>query len=421
MTNSAVRTLSECRICRSSEIKNLFNFAPTPPGDIFFAKPNAALSASKYPLRLSICLNCSYVFLRDALNPKISYSNYIYESKVTVGLEQRFQDLVAEIVSATNLKIQSTVVDIGCNDGTLLECFSSKGLKPIGIEPSTSLASLARKKGFPVFNDYFSQSTVRNIVNCHGRVSVVTASYMFANIDDLRSFTENVIGLIAEDGVFVIQTGYHPKQFQNLHFDYIYHEHFSYFSLTTLERLLARSGFELFDAKINSAKGGTITVFAQKASGPHTVNDSVLRIKSSEKLNGTLAPNWYIDFYQRVEERQQNLKRLLTTLSQRGETIVGYGASHSTTTFLHYLDIGQFFHYIVDDNTRKHELHSPGYGLRVRPSQILETNLPGYVVVLAWQHQDTIIRRNQPIIDRGVRFIVPFPRLKIIGPDRQFP
>jgi len=418
--NSELRTLSDCRLCESTNIRDLFSLAPTPPGDIFFSDSDDAASACKYPLRLSICLDCSYVFLKDALDPQISYSNYVYESKVTVGLEERFRDLVNEIDLATQPVDQSTVVDLGCNDGTLLECFLAKGMQPIGVEPSTSLSNLAKQKGFPIFNEFFSKETSRKIIDRYGRASIITASYMFANIDDLRSFTDQVMELMANNGVFVVQTGYHAEQFQNLHFDYVYHEHFSYFSLTTLERLLAQSGFEIFDAKINSAKGGTITTFSQKISGPNKIKDSVSHIKCSEQSNGILAPEWYIDFYKHVEQGQQELKKLLANISRSGEKIVGYGASHSTTTFLHFLDIGKFLDYIVDDNERKHGLYSPGYGLNVRPSVTLEHDLPEYVVVLAWQHQDTIIKRSQPLIDRGLRFIIPFPELKIIGDDPHF-
>lgn len=407
--------LIDCRICKSRNLLGLFELAPTPPGDIFFPKHEDAVRAMRYPLRLGMCQDCSYVFLKDTLEPEISYSNYLYESKVTVGLEARFLNLVEDIASTISLSTGSIVVDIGCNDGTLLDCFSTKEMNPIGVEPSSATAKLARQKGFPVFNEYFSQETAQKIKSLYGAASVITASYMYANIDDLWAFTQNVRTLLADDGIFVIQTGYHPAQFKAFHYDYIYHEHFSYFSVTVLQKLMEFCDLKLIDAKINSLKGGSVTLFAQHKYAKRHINNSIERIKVAEDCEKIDSAGTYIKFGQLIDQKRKKLVDFLTNKSRAGATIVGYGASHSTTTLLHHFDIGNVLSYIVDDNERKHGLFSPGYGLRVFPSEAMIEEMPDYVLILAWQHQETIIERNQYLLDRGVRFVIPLPDIQIIG------
>jgi len=404
----------KCRLCSSVSINEVFELRPTPPGDLFLPEENVRLSTEKYPLVMALCENCGYLHLPYVLDPNISYSNYVYETKVTVGLTQQYNDHAEEIISFGQIPNSSFVVDLGSNDGTTLRAFKDRGMKVLGVEPNKQISTSANRCNLPTINDYFSTGISQQIINEYGKASIVTANYMYANIDHIMQFTGNVKNLMDEQGLFVIQTGYHPQQMKVMMFDYIYHEHFSYFSVTVMKTLLERCGMELIKVGKHPAKGGSIKVIAQHANGKRKADKSVQQFVQEEESERIHCPETYTRFASDIQERKKDIIELITQLKSAGCSIIGYGASHSTTTLLHHFELGEYLDYIVDDNPIKHGLFSPGYHLPVYPSDKLYTDKPEYVLVLGWQHKDSILNRNIEYMAGGGRFIVPLPVLKVI-------
>jgi SAM-dependent methyltransferase len=402
-----------CRLCNSIKIKNVFELRPTPPGDRFVPKSQLDQCSEKYPLVLALCEECGYVHLPYVLNPKVSYTDYTYETQVTVGLIQHYREYAQNIISFAEVPPFSFVVDLGSNDGTMLRAFKECGMNVLGVEPNKKIASLANKV-VPTINDFFHNGIVKRILNEYDRASIISANYMYANIDNVIEFTTNVKGLLDKDGLFVIQTGYHPVQMTINMFDYIYHEHFSYFTVKVLRQLFDRCGLQLIHVEQHPAKGGSIRTIAQHHGGKRAVDDSVESFIHDEERAGMFEKETYIRFAKEIDRKKKKLLELIEKIKSDSHRIVGYGASHSTTTLTHHFEIGEHLGYIVDDNPIKHGLYSPGYHLPVYPSGKLYEDQPEYVLVLAWQHQDSILNRNRKFRDQGGKFILPLPELRVV-------
>jgi len=296
----------------------------------------------------------------------------------------------------------------------MMEVFKARQMVPVGVEPGKRLAAVSIKKGLDVYNTYFDDECVGKIREKYGQASVIIASYMYANINDLVGFTLNAKALLKRDGVFVIQTGYHPVQFKNFCFDYIYHEHFSYFSVHTIRRLLNRCGLEVIHVETIPLKGGSLRVYAKRRDGKWEVDDSIKAIELDEIANQVGSPEKYKEFSNVLLGKKKILLDFLERAKQDGSSIVGYGASHSTTTLVHHFEIGQYLKYIVDDNEGKINSYSPGFGLEVKSPNVLYEDTPEYLVILAWQHSAAILERSRELFRHGIKFILPLPALRIL-------
>jgi SAM-dependent methyltransferase len=414
MMTVPIRRDNVCRLCGSENITTVFHLTPTPPEDRFVSKEQLHVPQEVYPLDLGLCKDCGYLHLLFVLSPEISYPDYIYVTKVTLGLSNHYQEYADQILEMEQPVNDSLVVDLGSNDGTMLAAFKRRNMRVLGVEPGRAIARAANEAGMPTICDFFTDQVAGEIVRKHGKASIVTANYMYANIDDVVNFTRNVAMLLSADGIFVVQTGYHPEQMKLKMFDYIYHEHFSYFTLKVLQKLFAKCGLELIDAQKIPAKGGSIRVVAQLVGGQRSVHPSVTEIIHEEESEGMGRPETYIRFGKEIDQVKSEMLALLFSIKAEGNRIVGYGASHSTTTLTYHFELGRFLDYIVDDNPLKHGLYSPGYHLPVYPPQRIFEDKPDYVIILAWQYQKQILANNQSFFEKRGKFIVPLPILKVI-------
>ena len=415
MDKTIIRKDKNCRLCNSNKINEVFPLKSTPPEDLFFPENKIELTAKTYPLVLAICEDCGYVHLPYIINPKVSYTDYVYETKITVGLSKNYKEYADSIISFAGTEPGSSVIDLGSNDGTMLKAFKESGMKVLGVEPNDNIAGIANRNGLDTIADYFNSTIANRIIKEHGRASVITANYMYANIDNVVAFTGDVKKILEDEGLFVIQTGYHPEQMKINMFDYIYHEHFSYFSVKVLKQLLEQCGMELIHVSLYSPKGGSIRVIAQHRGGKRKQDDSVDAFIKQEEHDGIHEPKSYMRFAEEIDLKKKDVLDLLKDIRALDQRIVGYGASHSTTTLLHHFEMGDYLDFLVDDNLIKHGLYSPGYHLPVYPPKKLYDDKPKYVLVLGWQHQDSIINRNMSFLNEGGKFIVPLPKLKIVN------
>lgn len=414
MARKPIRHDTTCRLCGSSKISTIWHLTPTPPEDRFVSKEQLHVPQEVYPLDLAFCDACGYVHLPYVLSPEISYPDYIYVTNVTLGLQNHYQEYADEILAMMQPIDDALVVDLGSNDGSMLRAFKKRGMKVLGVEPAQAIGKAANDSGIPTIVDFFSDSVAEQIIRQHGKASIVTANYMYANIDDLVAFTNNVNKIMAEDGVFVVQTGYHPEQMKIKMFDYIYHEHFSYFTLKVLRYLFARCGLELIDAQKTPAKGGSIRTAAQLAGGRRPVSERVADIIREEETAGMGRADTYFKFAVEIARVKDEISALLHNLKADGNRMVGYGASHSTTTLTYHFELAQFMEYLVDDNPIKNGLYSPGYHLPVHPSEKLYKDKPDYVIILAWQYRQPIIAKNKAFLEMGGSFIVPLPVMRVV-------
>jgi SAM-dependent methyltransferase len=414
MSEQVLRHDKHCRLCGSSRIVTILHLNDTPLEDQFVSQEKKSVVQPSYPLELAICEYCGYVFLPHIVNPEASYADYVYVSALTVGLRNHYDQYAKEIADNFGTVEGSLVIDLGSNDGSMLASFKQLGMKVVGVEPANSIATQANESGLTTINGFFTDEVTQQILDEHGSASVVTANYMYANVDDVIGFTKNVAKLLAPDGIFVVQTGYHPEQMKIKMFDYIYHEHFSYFTVEVLKKLFSACGMELIDAQKTAPKGGSIRVIGQLKNGKRIIDSSVERIITEEQHAGMRKIEIYQKFALELAELKRQLLDRLNQLKRAGKKIAGFGASHSTTTLLYHFEAAPFIEYLVDDNEIKQGLYSPGYHLPVYSSQKLYDDAPDYVVILAWQHQDSITTKHQKYLAGGGHWIIPLPQLNLL-------
>jgi hypothetical protein len=418
MDKKVLREDNQCRICASGNITTVLRLIDTPLEDQFVSEANKNLVQPVYPLQLALCGDCGYVFLPHIVSPEASYADYIYESGVTVGLRNHYDEYAKEIVDDYSIKPDSLVVDLGSNDGSMLDSFKKIGMKVVGVEPAKGIAEKATQSGIYTINDFFTDKVVSQIRDGYGSASVITANYMYANIDDVITFTKSVSKLLTSNGIFVVQTGYHPEEFKIKMFDYIYHEHFSYFTVEVLQRIFSSCGLELIHAMKTSPKGGSIRVIGQLKKGKRKIDASIGQFINEERTVGVKEVGYYQRFSSELEEPKKKLIKLLIELKSSGKSVVGLGASHSTTTLTYHFELAPFLDYIIDDNLLKHGKYSPGHHIPVYSTQKLyEDDAPEYVIILAWQHQKSILQKHNDFLKKGGKFIIPLPDYQIHSND----
>ena len=410
MNDKLLRHDKHCRLCGGKQITTVFKLNDTPLEDQFLSTDQVPQPA--YPLELAMCQDCGYVYLPYIVSPEASYTDYVYVSGVTVGLRGHYDQYAEQIVADFAIPEGARVIDLGSNDGSMLASFKKLGMNVLGVEPAGNIATLANQSGLATINDFFTDQVASKILTEYGQASVVTANYMYANIDDVVGFTKSVARILQQDGIFVVQTGYHPEQMKIRMFDYIYHEHFSYFTVEVLKNLFSACGLELIDAQKTAPKGGSVRIIGQLKNGSRKVNASVDELIAEERRQGMRDPETYRRFADDIAASKKQLLALLQQLKAEGKKIVGFGASHSTTTLIYHFELAPYLDYLVDDNNLKHGKYSPGYHLPVFSSEKLDQDRPDYVLVLGWQHQNSIIAKHQ-LLGNG-KWIVPLPELKII-------
>jgi len=415
MSQKVLRHDTHCRVCGSRSTKTVLRLNETPLEDQFVRPESRDVHQPVYPLELAICQDCGYLHLPYVVNPEASYKDYVYVSGVTVGLRNHYDDYARDIIKDFDIPERSLVVDLGSNDGSMLASFKRAGMKVVGVEPAKAIAEQANEAGLPTINDFFTDAVAAKILSEYGPAKVVTANYMYANIDDVMSFTRSVSRLLAKDGIFIVQTGYHPEQMQIRMFDYIYHEHFSYFTVEVLKRIFTSCGLELIRATKTSPKGGSLRVVGQLQNGSRAGNASVDQLIEEERVRGMRKAATYEKFAEDIQVVKRQVLETLRSLKHADKRIVGFGASHSTTTLTYHFELAPLMEYLVDDNPLKHGRYSPGHHLPVHSSEKLYKDHVDYAVVLAWQHQRSIIERHKAFLNSGGTFLVPLPNLRIGG------
>jgi len=386
----------------------------TPLADDYVQEAYANEPQESYPLDLYFCVHCGLLQLCSLVDPESVYENYIYETSVSMGLVEHFERYADEVLSDIKPSAGQLVIDIGCNDGTLLKAFRRRDMKVLGVEPARKIAEKVQSTGIDVLPSLFSSHLAQTIRNDHGPTAVVTANNVLANVVDLHDFVEGVRCLLGEDGVFIFETGYGADVVQNHLVDTIAHEHIYYLNTLPLVHLFDQHGLELIDVARISSKGGSLRGVVQPSGGPRQVSPSVSEQKNLEINLGFDSAETYKKHAAEIEDVRTELRTLLENLKAKGKTVAVYGASAGVTTLLYFFGIGSEVQYLLDDNPVRHGLVSPGYHIPVRPSQEIYARNPDYVLILAWRYAEPIMKRHTEYVKQGGRFIIPLPAVKVI-------
>ena len=374
-----------CIACNSSDLTFFYEYKSSPLTDIYFADASEALALPRYPLVLGYCNCCRHLQLKHQVDPSLSYSNYSYKSNITVGISQNFQEYAQELYSLNSSHILS-LLDVGSNDGSFIQACKDIGMKAVGIEPSAELSTFANQHDRPTINAYFDSLVASKLTlqNQSTLYDYITFNNVLANIPNPSNALATARSLLKNsEAKIVIQTGYHPLQFSKGLFDYVYHEHYSYFSLNSISFLARRVGLTIHSYSISSLRGGTLRV--------------ILEVDTCTKIPPNLPPERFTSLLElyRIEYLINSSRAYLTstldTLKAEGLQVVGFGASHSTGILVHTLGLETYIDFLVDQNIDKHGFYMPGTSLQVFDTQsIFKSSSNKVAIILAWQYYDQI-------------------------------
>lgn len=408
--NESVFRLKKCRVCKKEKLTEVISFGMSPLANAFLRKDQIDSREYFYPLILVFCENCKFLQLGHVVSPHLLFDDYVYVSSTSPVFIKHFENFGKDLVSRFELDKNSLVVDIGSNDGILLRPLKKIGIRVLGVEPARHIAALARNSGIPTLADWFTFSTAKKIRKSEGKAKVITGTNVFAHINDLDEVLKGVNYLLDEEGVFITESPYLVDFIEKNYFDLVYHEHLSYWSIRSLSALFARFKMEIFHVEKVAVHGGSIRVYAKKLKGKQRIEKSVNTFLAKEKKLRLGEKETYTKYELKILENKRKLIDLVTKLKKQNKIIVGYGAPAKGNTLLNYFKIGnEILDYIVDDSKFKQALYTPGTHIPIVPLSMLKKRKPDYVLILAWNFADSIIRNLDWLREEDVKFIIPVP------------
>ena len=408
--------MTHCIVCESTDVEMFLDLGCTTLANKFIAKSELAKPEPSFPLRVGFCHECGHVQLTEIVPPGAMFSDYLYVSGVSDTLKAHLHDLSDVVVQRYRPGAKDLVVDIGCNDGTLLTGFKRHGVRVLGVDPAENLAALTKDSGIDRHVGFFNAASAKEIVARWGQAAVMTSTNSFPHIPQLNDFLQGITTVLAPGGVFVIEMHYLTDLLEQVAFDTIYHEHVSYWALGPMMTLFARHGLEVTNAECLPLHHGQLRVCVQRQ-GEGKVLPAVERVLAKEILKGIDQ----FETYKRFAQQTANIKSALTTtlrkLKAQGKRIVGYGAPAKGNTLLSFLGLGpDLVEYIADRSTLKQGRYTPGTHIPVVSPDRLLAEQPDYVLLLAWNFAEEVMAQQAEYHRRGGSFILPVPEVKIISP-----
>lgn len=411
--NKYIGPVTECQICGNKELRMILSLGHQPVVQEYLTEQKMHMPEATFPLNLVMCSDCCLVQIDHVVDPKIVFPpHYPYRTGLTNMLIRNFRSLADTLEKNYPFKKDDLIVDIGSNDGTLLQGFKDKGMKVFGVEP-TGAAKVANKNGIPTLEAFFDKTSAAVIVKKQGKARFVTATNVFAHINDTVGLAKNVASILDKDGVFISESQYLMDIVEKLEFDTIYHEHLRFYALKPLMRLFELAGLTIVDAERISAAGGSIRVYAMK--GKRTTSARVKEILSAEEKAGLYDYSSLLGFANKVINAKRDLVALLLDIKKKGGRIVGLSSAARSNTLLGFTHIDtNLVDYLGEKSgSPKIGLYTPGTHIPVVDEAKIFKDQPEYVLVLSWHIGQELVKKMKELGCKS-KFIIPLPIPKVI-------
>ncbi|OGD86269.1 hypothetical protein A2164_03790 [Candidatus Curtissbacteria bacterium RBG_13_35_7] len=416
MKKQRVKKAIYCRICKNKKLNKILSLGLSPLANSFL-RPNELKSHEDFfPLELNICRHCGLVQLADIVNPKLMFDTYLYVSSTSQTFIDHFERFAQDTSKRFNLSRNDLIIDIGSNDGILLKPFDKLGIRTLGIDPAKNVARIARKNGIETITKYFDRDIANRIIAKYGKARLITGINVFAHINNWGELIQGVKVLLTDDGIFIIEVPYLLEFIKKNLFDTVYHEHLSYIAVKPLIKFFKQNGLEIFDVHKVETHGGSIRIFIKRENAKYKIQKSVFDSLKEEKEAGLTLLRTYKEFSINVLNNKKRLMKLLNALKKDSKRIIGYGAPAKGNTLLNFFGINHdLIDYIVDDSPLKQGLYTPGSHIPITsPNKIKRTKVD-YILILAWNFADSIIKNHDYLKRKGIKFIIPVPIPKIVN------
>ena len=405
--------ISKCRISGSSNLKTILNLGNQSLTGVFPKISNQEIT--KGPLELVWCPDSGLVQLKHSYNPSEMYGlNYGYRSGLNNSMVQHLKFKVDRLTTKVKLDDLDIVLDIGSNDGTLLNSYNNKNIHRIGMDPTASKFRQYYDENILVIEDFFSKD--KFFESSKNKAKIITSIAMFYDLEDPSTFVQEISEVLADDGIWHFEQSYLPTMLRMNSYDTVCHEHIEYYSLSVIYKLLAKHNLRIIDVELNSVNGGSFAVTAVKEKSLYLGNDEIVSwlLEQEDRMGlNTLRP--YQAFAKRVSQHREDLRNLIIGIRNAGKSVVGYGASTKGNVLLQFCELGPSeISCIAEVNPEKFGAYTPGSNIPILSEKEVRAKKPDYMLVLPWHFRDGILQREKEFLKSGGRLIFPLPEIEII-------
>lgn len=405
-----------CRHCQSTNLSPVIDLGFAPPSNAYLSPEDLNRPELHYPLRCNVCLDCWLVQTEDyAESGELFSEDYAYFSSVSQGWLEHARIYSKQITTRLNLGKESLVVELASNDGYLLKNFVATEIPCLGVEPTVSTASAAEKLGIPVIREFFGRELALKMRENGQIADLIIGNNVYAHVPDINDFTAGISELLAPEGVVTLEFPHLGQLLKNNQFDTIYHEHFSYFSLGTVQKIFASQGLRVWDVELLTTHGGSLRVYGCLSDAQFSTAAAVDEILQSETQQGLFELSTYKDFAACAERIKDDFLKLLLDCKRDGKKLCAYGAAAKGNTLINYAGIGpDLLPFVCDAAESKQGKLLPGSHIPIRPPEAMLAYEPDIVVVLPWNILDEVQTQMSQVRERGGKFAVAIPELRFV-------
>ena len=409
-----------CRFCRAPLSHKFAELVNSPLSNAFLTKEQLNESETYFPLTIYACTKCHLVQIDEYKNAReIFNGDYVYFSSYSTSWVAHAKRYVESMISRFGYNQDSLVVEIASNDGYLLQHFNNVGVPVLGVEPTTNTAQVAILKGIPTVTEYFTTAFAKQLVELGKTADLVLGNNVLAHVPDINDFVEGLKTVLKPTGVVTMEFPHLLRLVENCQFDTIYHEHYSYLSFTTVQKVFAAHGLEMFDVEEQTTHGGSLRIFAKHAADTSKqITSNVANMLKTEADAGMLTSEYYKAFQLQVNTIKNQFLKFLIECQEGGKKVIGYGAAAKGNTLINYAGLkgDDLIKFVVDAAPSKQGKYLPGSHIPVYDQQKIVEYKPDYVIIFPWNLKEEIITQHSYVYEWGGKFVVFVPKLEVYSP-----